>query len=47
LRYEKELSFGERKMLDTARSLIIKELAITQDLSEEDVDDEIEKIFED
>ncbi len=47
LRYEKELSFGERKMLDTARSLIVKELAIAQDITEEDIDDEIEKIFED
>ena len=47
LRYEKELSFGERKMLDTARSLIVKELAIAQDISEEEIDDDIEKIFED
>ena len=45
LRYEKELSFGERKMLDTARSLIIKELAIAQELGEEDVADEIDEIF--
>jgi len=46
LRYEKELSFGERKMLDTARSLIIKELAIAQDEEEENVADDIDKIFE-
>lgn len=45
LRYEKELSFGERKMLDTARSLIIKELAIAQDEEEEDIADDIDKIF--
>ncbi len=46
LRYEKELSFGERKMLDTARSLIIKELAIAQDEDETAIADEIDKIFE-
>lgn len=45
LRYEKELSFGERKMLDTARCLIIKELAISQDLPEEEVSEEIDEIF--
>lgn len=45
LRYEKELSFGERKMLDTARCLIIKELAISQDASEEEVATEIDEIF--
>lgn len=45
LRYEKELSFGERKMLDTARVLIIKELAIAQDEDEETVAMEVEEIF--
>ena len=47
LRYEKELSFGERKMLDTARCLIIKELAIAQEIGEEEVAEEIEEIFAD
>ncbi|MBU4485276.1 CarD family transcriptional regulator [bacterium] len=45
LRFEKELSFGERKMLDTARNLIIKELAVAQDFSENEVADEIDQIF--
>ena len=45
LRYEKELSFGERKMLDTARSLIIKELAISQECVEDEVAEEIDEIF--
>lgn len=45
LRYEKELSFGERKMLDTARCLIIKELSIAQDISEEEIAEEIDEIF--
>lgn len=47
LRYEKELSFGERKMLDTARSLIIKELAIAQDKDEKTITLEIDTIFSD
>ncbi len=47
LRYEKELSFGERKMLDTARTLIVKELAIAQEMQEEDLAEEIDEIFAD
>lgn len=46
LRYEKELSFGERKMLDTARTLIIKELSIAQSIEETDVSEEIDTIFD-
>ena len=45
LKFEKELSFGERKMLDTARSLLIKELAIAQDIDEDEVLEEIQVIF--
>lgn len=45
LRFEKELSFGERKMLDTARNLIIKELAIAQEVDEGEVAEEIDRIF--
>ena len=45
LKFEKELSFGERKMLDTARNLLVKELAIAQGISEEDVMKEIQKTF--
>jgi CarD family transcriptional regulator len=45
LKFEKELSFGERKMLDTARTLLVKELAIAQGLGEEEVLKEIQKIF--
>lgn len=47
IRYQKELSFGERKMLDMARSLIIKELAIAQDMAEDDIEESIEEIFQD
>ena len=45
LKFEKELSFGERKMLDTARSLLVKELSIAQGITEEEVLKEIQKIF--
>ena len=45
LKFEKELSFGERKMLDTARSLLVKELAIAQGIGEEAVLKDIQKIF--
>lgn len=45
LRFEKELSFGERKMLDTARHLIIKELAVAEEDEESSVAERIDKIF--
>ncbi len=45
LKFEKELSFGERKMLDTARSLLVKELSIAQGITEEGVLKEITKVF--
>ena len=46
LRKQKELSFGERKLLDTARTLLVKELAIAQKKEELRVAEEIDKIFE-
>jgi CarD family transcriptional regulator len=46
LKAEKSLSFGERRMLETARTLIVKEIAVTRDRSEDKVQAEIEKIFE-
>jgi len=46
LKAEKSLSFGERRMLETARALIVKEIAVTRDKSEEKVQAEIEEIFE-
>jgi CarD family transcriptional regulator len=45
LRVDKTLSFGERKMMDTARSLLVKELAIAHKSEEERVAQEIEQIF--
>lgn len=45
LKFDKTLSFGERKMLDTARLLLVKELAIATERSEEAITDEIEGMF--
>jgi CarD family transcriptional regulator len=46
LKTDKDLSFGERKMLDTAKSLLIKELSLAQQLREDVVESEIREIFE-
>jgi CarD family transcriptional regulator len=45
LKANKQLSFGERRMLDTARTLIVKEIAIARAQTEENVRNEIESIF--
>jgi len=45
LKFHKQLSFGERKMLDTAMRLLVQELAIAKDATEEAVSEEIEHIF--
>ena len=31
LKFDKELSFGERRLLDQARSLLLKELALREE----------------
>ena len=46
LKMEKDLSFGERKILDTAENLLVKELAVARDVEESDMLMEIRKIFE-
>jgi CarD family transcriptional regulator len=45
LRVEKELSFGERKMLDTARTLLVKEISLAKRVKEEQIERDLEKIF--
>ena len=45
IQQDKELSFGERKMLDTARSLLIKEISLAQNMKEEDVERDIQLNF--
>ena len=46
LKAEKSLSFGERQMLEKARSLIVKEIAVARRKSEDHIQSEIETIFE-
>lgn len=46
LRTTKELSFGERKMLDTARGLIVKELALAKGVGDDKIATEIDAIFQ-
>ena len=45
LRRHKELSFGERRMLDTARGLLVRELALAKKSTEDQITEEIESIF--
>jgi len=45
LRLEKDLSFGERKLLDTAQNLLVQELSTAKDLEEEAMMQEIENLF--
>ncbi len=45
LKVEKELSFGERKMLDTARTLLLKELSLAKSREELETQDEVKAIF--
>jgi CarD family transcriptional regulator len=45
MRGEKELSFGERKLLDTARALLIKEVAMVTRRNEDRVSQELDSFF--
>jgi len=45
LKIEKELSFGERKMLDTARGLLVKEIALAKKVEEEQIEKDLDKMF--
>ncbi len=45
LKFDKELSFGERKLLETARSLLVKELSIARRKKEIDIEKELDRIF--
>src|SRR5262249_9929576 len=44
LKGDKELSFGERKMLDTARTLLIKEIAVATKSKEGKIDEKLDRI---
>lgn len=45
LRSDKDLSFGERKMLDTARTLLVQELALAKGVDHSDVVRELDEMF--
>jgi CarD family transcriptional regulator len=45
LKVEKELSFGERKMLDTARNLLVKEISLARSVKEEQIEKDLDNIF--
>lgn len=45
LKVDKELSFGERKMLDTARGLLLKELSLATGRTELESQEEVRAIF--
>ena len=45
LRADKDLSYGERNMLETARGLLIQELALAKGAEESAVEQEIEAMF--
>jgi CarD family transcriptional regulator len=46
LKFDKDLSFGERRLLDQARSLLMKELAFAKKIPEEELHAEVAKIFD-
>jgi CarD family transcriptional regulator len=46
LKTEKDLSFGERKMLDTAKNLLVKELSLVNDKQEDEIEAQLQKLLE-
>ena len=45
LQVEKDLSFGERKMLDTARHLLVKEISLAKNVEEEQIEEDLDRMF--
>jgi len=45
LKGDKDLSFGERKMLDTARSLLVREISLSKGMTQEEVETKFRTIF--
>ena len=45
LRCDKDLSFGERKMFDTAQNLLVKEISVAKDIDEEKVEEDFRKML--
>jgi len=46
LKSDKELSFGERRMLDTAEGLLVKEISIAKSRPEDTIREELQAIFQ-
>lgn len=46
LKFDKELSFGERRMLDTAKNLLVKEISIAKKTKEDKIEEELIKIMQ-
>jgi CarD family transcriptional regulator len=46
LKTDKDLSFCELKLLDTAKALLLRELAVAKDCDEVEVENEFEAIFQ-
>ncbi len=45
LKSEKDLSFGERKMLDTAKSLLVKELSLVNQTGEPEIEAQLQELL--
>ncbi len=45
LKLEKELSFGERKMLDTAKNLLVKELCLVDNKQEDEIEAQLQELL--
>lgn len=45
LQADKDLSFGEKRIMDSARTLLIKEISIAKDLGEDSITKEIDKLL--
>ena len=45
LSVDKDLSYGERKMKDTAKRLLVKEISLAKQVDEEKISQKIDKMF--
>lgn len=45
LKFDKDLSFGERRLLDQAKSLLVKELALAKKVQVSEMEAELQRIF--
>lgn len=45
MKSDKNLSFGERKMMDTAKNLLVKEISVATNKREDKVEQDLQTIF--